>query len=254
MIPSAAGTYDIDLEALIPEGADRIIIAMHGFCGSKASRCITMLQKRALAADMGLVKFDWPAHGESNAEDEDLTVANCLQDLETVIDKIRGTWPMASLTAFATSFGGYIAMLYAADHPEAFDQIILRSPALRFGEVLREGILDDDACKDLEKQGWFLTGFDRKIRVTKAFVEETERIHLADPFPITAEPGDAKAIIIHGSADELVPHVHSVAFAQRNGWELHTVRGADHRYMGAGQLKEAVSFAMKRILAREQQS
>ena len=221
------GGYDIELDEAMPEtGEDpcRIIIAMHGLCGSKASRCITMLQESEVEKGIGLVKFDWPAHGRSNAGERDFTITNCLGDLDRVIRYVKSTWPDAELIAFATSYGGYIAMLYNGRNPGIFSTVILRSPALHFGRLLQELIIDEDMQRQLNEAD--------EYRVEDLY-SDGER--LEDVF------------IIHGDADEVVPYEDSVAFAEEHGILLHTVKDADHRYMGEGQLEEAVAFAAEVI-------
>lgn len=240
---SRAG-YEIDYEELIPEGAGRIIIAMHGFNGSKGSLAITMLQEAENALGTGLVKFDWPAHGRSTAEDKDLTVRNCLSDLDTVISCVREHHPGASLTAFATSYGGYITLLYAAEHPEVFEQIVLRSPALQFHRVLRDTIMTEDMKEQLARDGYFTCGFDRMIDVPEVFFSETAEHDLNTVYAGQMLP---HVTIIHGDSDELVPYSDSVSFAREHGCALHTVPGADHRYTGEGQLAEAIRFAVSCI-------
>ena len=242
-----AGNYNIEVDEAVPRDARRIILAMHGFCGSKASRCITLLQEVETKKGIGLVKFDWPAHGKSNAKDSDLTVSNCLADLSSVVIHLQKKYPEAELIAFATSFGGYVTMLYAGEHPRVFSRIILRSPALRFGAVLQENIIDEDMAKQLSETGAFATGFDRIIRVSEEFVRESRERRIEDLYKDPEAWDLSHVTIIHGDADELVPFRDSVAFADRFGVELHKVSGADHRYTGDGQLEEAVAFASMRI-------
>ena len=271
VMESRAG-YGIEIDEVMPEGIDsealdRIVIALHGFSGSKESRAIILLQRLLTGKGVGLVKFDWPAHGRSMAKDSDLTITNCLSDLDMVIDHVKRKFPGAERIAFATSFGGYLAMLYNARHQDAFKRIILRSPALRFGWILREVIAGEEMQRQLKECGYFETGFDRKIRVYEGFIEEAERSRIEDIYGgfgdesrddiagesrdditcgrIALDPG--KVTIIHGDADELVPYDDSVAFARAHGIELYTVEGADHRYTGEGMLEEAVAFAARRI-------
>jgi len=247
ILESSAG-YGIEVDENIPDEADTIIIAIHGFCSSKASRAITLLERVETGKGNGLVKFDWPAHGRSRAKDADFTIENCLSDLSMVVDHIKRQYPTASLIAFATSFGGYIAMLYKAAHPEAFDWTILRSPALRFGWILRDKILEDeDLSRQLEETGSFETGFDRKIRISRELIDEADRYRIEDIYEDREKWDPIDVTIIHGDADELVPYEDSVEFAEKHGIELYTVEGADHRYTGEGLLEEAVAFAVSVI-------
>ena len=44
---------------------------------------------------------------------------------------------------FASSFGGYLAALYHQRHPEAFEKIMLRSPALKMDQALTANMKPD---------------------------------------------------------------------------------------------------------------
>lgn len=241
------GGYDIVLDKAIPEGANRIVVAMHGICGSKASRFITLLQRVETGKGIGLVKFDWPAHGRSRAKDSDLTIANCLSDLETVTGHLKKKYPGVDLIAVGTSFGGYITMLYHADHPDDFKKIILRSPGLRFGWLLRERILDDDLRRQIEEEGHFTIGFDRMMDVPKALIDEADDNRIEDIYDDPEKWDLKKVTIVHGDADELVPYEDSVAFAEKHDIVLHRVEGADHFYSGEGLLEEAVAIVAEEI-------
>ena len=246
ILPSRGG-YSLVLDEAVPEGAERIVVAMHGFCGSKASRAISLLQTIETGRGNGLVKFDWPAHGKSRAKDSDLSIKNCLNDLDTVVKHLQDKYPGKELIAFATSFGGYITMLYHAKNPGVFTQIILRSPALLFGKLLRESIVDEELKKELEETGAFTTGFDRKIRVSADLIEEAEENRIEDIYQDPENWDLSNVTIIHGDADEMVPYEESVEFAEKQGIDLYTVSGADHRYTGPGQLEEAIAYAAGKI-------
>lgn len=279
VLESRAG-YGIEVDEEVPDGAEKIVIALHGFSGSKESKAIVILQRIVTGRGVGLVKFDWPAHGRSRAKGSDLTVTNCLRDLETVVQHVRRRHPDVELATFATSFGGYLAMLYAAKNPKVFSQIVLRSPALRFGWLLREKIIDEDLQRQLNENGYFETGFDRMIRVYQELIDESGEYRIEDiygGFDEVQDEADAgitrgdgagtgidvdgqydprqevlsRTTIIHGDADELVPYEDSVAFAKAHDIELYTVQGADHRYTGEGMLEEAVAFAAGKISRRE---
>ena len=58
----------------IPAGAERIVIAIHGFTSSKESPTVQMLLRRLPAAGIGVVGIDLPCHGVEESYEEELRV------------------------------------------------------------------------------------------------------------------------------------------------------------------------------------
>lgn len=242
MIIEGKNGYDICYQESIPD-PDSIIIALHGFAGDKESSCISMLEKTAKTMGIGLVKFDWPAHGESKTNGFNLTIDNCLSDLDTVIKYVQQRFPTSKLLAFATSFGGYLTLLYNYKHPEVFDHILLRSPAIRMGKVMSENILKEETKQEeLKKNGFVNEGFERVIEVTEDFVQQ---LNEHDVLKLYENKWLNNISIIHGTADDLVPFSDSEKFAKDHGCTLYPVVGADHRYKKDGELERVMDIAVK---------
>ena len=82
-----------------------ILLCLHGFAGDKDSSVIAALMGSLDEKGIGVVTFDWPAHGESDAPDEALIVENCLGDLNIVVSWISQNWDMpVSCLFFARPF------------------------------------------------------------------------------------------------------------------------------------------------------
>ena len=232
--------YNISYEESVPEGTSTIILAMHGFAGDKESSCISLLEKEANKAGIGLIKFDWPSHGESEAEGDSLTLENCLADLSSVIEYIKENYPCAKLAAFATSFGGYVTLLYHLYHDSVFDHLILRSPAIRMYNIMENVIMTEESKKDLQTQHYFFREFDRTIKITERFVDELNR---NDLFELYGKTPLTNASIIHGTMDDVAPIQDSIEFAKLHGCSLYPVAGADHRYKKPGELEQVIEIA-----------
>lgn len=233
--------YHIDYEESIPEDSKTIMIAMHGFCGDKTSSCISKLQESAWKEKIGLVKFDWPAHGESDAPDECLKIDNCLDDLDIIVNLERQKYPNAEFVAFATSFGGYITMIYHSKHPDVFSKVILRSPALKFYNVLKNNIMTEEQYEKMMEQGYFTYGFERKINISREFVEQVKKYKVENLF----KNKELKNVsIIHGNLDDIVPYSDSKEFVEEHHTEMYMIEGADHRYKGPRQIEQVVRIVM----------
>ena len=84
-------------------------------------------------------------------------------------------------------------------------------------------------------------GFDRKVPVSPAFLEEirAEDIREGDFLDFAED-----MLVIHGTADEIIPYEEAYAFADNNLVEFVPVEGADHRFRDPKKME----IAMKAIL------
>ena len=249
--PEAAGAADADRPGAA-SGPLPTLLCLHGFAGDKYSTVIEAVAKDRCRAGFRCVTFDWPGHGDSTADSSMLTIENCLADLDAVVKHLRpaaaavpsGSTP-APLFCFATSFGGYLAMLDYRRHPEHFDRILLRSPALRMGKVLRS-FLDEDHMRRFQGGEALNFGFERPLFLHYDFLEDLETPD-HDAFRaldgIGCGPASALIAIIHGDADDVVPVTDSLRFAEDNHLPIRIVKGADHRYKKPGELEQIIDFA-----------
>lgn len=231
--------YPICCKAFLPDcgAVEKILIGVHGFAGDKESSMLKKLGRAATAKGWGLVCFDFPAHGVSLQEADDLTVDNCIADLLAVAAWARETFPHAQPCVFATSFGGYISLL-AADRLEGCP-MVLRAPAVTMDEVLQNAILHVSA-DEFRRAKVMECGFERKIALPYAFYEDlTEH----DPF---AQTYTQPMLIIHGAKDDVVPPADVARFCQgRIGVRLTVMENADHRFKNAGELDAIVDAAIR---------
>ena len=217
------------LDGSIP-GQKAMIICLHGFAGSKLSSCITKLDAAMAEEELGTFTFDWPAHGKSDSGFENLTIENCMKDLETVCEYVKTRYNVP-LYCFATSFGGYLTMLYHHRHPEEFAKIILRSPALKMGEVIKSAMKEKD-FNEMMAGDIHDFGHNQPLLLGKDFYED---VCAHDPFSMSpAHPENI--LVIHGECDSMVPPVNSRDYGNLYRIPVHFLKGADHDYANPGDL------------------
>ena len=213
-----------------------VMVCLHGFAGDKNSSVIARLTEYIQSYGIGTFVFDWPAHGESDANYQDLRVEHCLADLDTVIKYIRDRFN-GPLYCFATSFGGYLAAAYHLAHPDTFDKIILRSPALNMGEVFLS--LKPLEIRQALEEGQVLDfGFEQPLLVSIDLYHDVKK---HDIFKEKVKSPE-KILVIHGDLDEDVPLSDSEEFCERNGITLHVIQGCDHRYKNPGEVEEVLQL------------
>ncbi|MBQ8646793.1 MAG: alpha/beta hydrolase [Oscillospiraceae bacterium] len=216
-----------------PEGeVRRVILGVHGFCGGKDSLALRLLAEETAACGAALVCFDLPAHGMSPEQADALTVERCKSDLLRTARWMEQRWPGAERAVFATSFGGYIALQCLGGLPGW--QCVLRAPAVTMPQVLLDLIAEGSAQR-FREQGVIRCGFERMIDLPYTFYEDLVRHNIA------GLAVDRPILVFQGDADEVVPPADVQAYcAARPQMELRVVPGADHRFMGEGQLARVV--------------
>ena len=216
------------------------LLCLHGFAGSKDSSVIAALRDSLDRKGVGVITFDWPAHGESDAPDDFLSVENCLSDLDHMVEWIRRQTDVP-LSCFATSFGGYLATLYRNDHPNAFERLILRSPALKMSKVFR-GLLPDEDFAAMMRGEKIVMGYERKMSLGRDFYESLCGHDAFSPDP----PAPENILILQGDRDDVVDPADTIAYAERTGAGIRVFPGADHLYQNPGEkariVKEAELF------------
>ena len=220
----------------------RVVVFCHGFGGHKDNSAAEKLAQRLLSKfkDVGLITFNWPCHGDDVKKK--LCLDDCMAYLDLVVSYARDTLG-AELYCNATSFGGYLTLLYLTRRGNPFRKIVLRCPAVPMHEVLTNAIVDEKSLEALSKGREALVGFDRKVPVSPAFLEELEANDVREgDFLDWAED----ILILHGTDDEIVPFGGAAAFSEEKLIDLIPVEGADHRFRHPGTMetamKETVNF------------
>lgn len=216
-----------------------VIVFTHGFGGHKDNKAAghfadAMLSKMKKTA---LLVFDWPCHGTDVRKK--LTLEDCDTYLTMVIDYIRTQMKVEDICLYGTSFGGYMALKYIHDHnTNPFRKIALRCPAITMGEVMRERIMTEENKAALSKGKDVMIGFDRKVLVDQAFLDNILEADIRD-YDYIDYADDI--LIIHGTRDEIVPAEVSKEFAENNVIEFIGIEDADHRFQDLNKMKLAHS-------------
>ena len=224
-----------------PGPAGRAVIFCTGFAGHKDNRAAEGFAEKTLSKhkDVNVIVFNWPAHGDDVKKK--LTLEDCEVYLDLVIREAGERFGARELYAYAASFGGYLALKYISERGNPFRKLALRCPAVDMYGVLTRTIMKSDDYDRILKGKDVPVGFDRKITVTRSFLEELQANDLRQRDYLNwAED----MLILHGTADEVVPFADGKAFAEDNLIEFLPVEGADHRFQNPVHM----SLATKAVL------
>ncbi|MBR5947644.1 MAG: alpha/beta fold hydrolase [Clostridia bacterium] len=217
---------------------ERAVIYCHGFAGHKATRSAARFAEYMLPKykDMAVLCFDWPCHGEDVKKK--LRLEDCNAYLDAVIRYAKENLGASEVNCYGNSFGGYLALKYVSENGDPFRMIALRSPAVNMYEVQCSLLSETDRAQ-LAKGKDVLVGFDRKIAIGPAFLEELRREDITER---DFKPFAETMLIMHGEKDEVVPFAAAQTFAERNGIDFIPFPNADHRFSDPKLMTEAIQY------------
>ena len=215
----------------------RVVVYGHGFGGHKGNRAAQRFAEYVLSKQKGaaVLCFDWPCHGDDARKK--LTLDDCGAYLDCVCACVRTSFPGAALQGYATSFGAYLMLRHIAAHGNPFGKLALRCPAIPMHEVLLGAIVRPEEREKLDRGKDVLVGFDRKIKINPDFLES---LRAADVREADFTPWCDDILILHGTKDEIVPIAGVEAFAEKNRIPFFPIENADHRFIDAGKMREAI--------------
>ena len=220
----------------------RVVIFCHGFGGHKDNGAAEKFAERLLSKYKGfaVVTFNLPCHGDDVKKK--LSLSDCDTYLTLVNAHVRQKFATDEVYVYATSFGGYLVLKYISEHGNPFRKIALRCPAVNMYDVITSAIMTSSDLEKLGKGKDIPVGFDRKIMVSAAFLEELKEndIRQRDYLDYAED-----ILILQGTADEIVPFDAGYAFADNNLIECIPIEGADHRFRDPRKMDQAIKLILE---------
>ena len=205
----------------------RAVIFGHGFGGHKDNKAAEKFAGKLISKhkDMCVVTFNWPCHGDDARKN--LLLSECDTYLTLVIEYVKRVFGAKEVYAYATSFGGFLFLKYIAEHGNPFKKIALRCPAITLYDSMIHRIMSQDDLDKILKGKPALVGFDRKIKISKPFLDDLAAADIRK-YDYTDYADDI--LILHGNKDEIIPFDVSAEFADENVIEFIPVQNGDHRF------------------------
>lgn len=184
-------------------------------------------------AGVASLRFDLRGHGQSEGEQQDLTLSAMLNDIRVAIAHVRAKTGVQSVSLLGASFGGGICGYYAAKRSDDVTRLVLLNPQLDYKwrtidsrSYWSDDYLNDEAAHQLAEQGYI--DFTPTLRHGRAIFNE---VFWLKPNEVLGEIV-APTLVVHGTKDTLVPIESSrAAMAQfRAEHELVEIEGAQHGF------------------------
>jgi len=177
------------------------VVYLHGFASSPQSTKARFFERKFSEAG---VPFEAPALDRGKFEK--LTITGQLKVIDQAVSRTAAGGDAVVL--MGSSLGGYLAALYADDHPRAVDRLVLMAPAFGFLERWKKRFSPQEVA-EWKRQGWtpvFHYGTRTERRLGYRFLEDAARYPAAPDF-------HQRALILHGRNDDVVPSQGSYDYA-----------------------------------------
>lgn len=221
----------ISTKITLPEGFDTskdkcpMAILMHGFMSNKKFYPVPMLAESLAKQGIASICFDFNAHGKSEGDFIDMTIANETGDAKAVFDYVNSL-PYVTETVFVGhSQGGVIAGMLAGEleqDPKKPSCLVLLAPA---------AVLKDDAIAgqcmgkkyDAANPPEYVNVMFHKLG--RNFILAAQKL----PVYEVSCKYTGKVCLIHGKKDKIVPYSYSEKYNELyQNSELHLLEDESH--------------------------
>jgi hypothetical protein len=213
------------------------VVMVHGITENRheVSGFYGHLAFRLANAGFSSFRFDLRGHGDSGMRFEDLTLANGVSDIVAAVEEVKRNNRNHDIHLLGTSFGGGLSALYASSYHHTLRTLVLLCPNLDYrqnwieeDDYWVEGRLSNLAVHSLNTEGSLPHG---RFRIGREMFHEL--LHIRPYKQMSAI--DCPTLVIHGTADSIVPPNRSIEFARsKANSELLLIKGADHGFAVPG--------------------
>lgn len=220
-------------------GSKEVVIVCHGYRSCKDR--IPMVNLAAAFANEGIsaFRFDFAGNGDSEGSFQYGNYYREVDDLRAVIQYFQHE-KRSVAAIIGHSKGGNVVLLYASRFNDVQNVVNISG---RFD--LRRGIegrLGKDYLQRIQLYG-FIDVANRKGNIEYRVTEKSlmDRLTTNTSAACQLIPRNCRVLIIHGSADKIVPIEDAMEFAKHiSNHKLHIIDGADHEYTSHQNLLSSV--------------
>lgn len=216
----------------------RLAIICHGFGSNKERPLLKAIADSLQSKGIASIRFDFNGCGKSEGKFEDMTVPNEIEDAKRVIAyALQQPW-VADISLVGHSQGGVVASMVAGELKGSIRSVALCAPA---------AVLRDDALRGQLQGGTYDAGNipeivtvpGRNLKVGRNYCVTAQTL----PIYETALQYEGPVILIHGTADRIVPYTYSERYkAGYKNAKLYLLPGVDHSFTAEQSRLRAASL------------
>lgn len=207
----------------------RVVLGVHGIGGSANDRIQTAMAEEMAMFHSAMLRFDFPAHGQSPLGSEYFSLKNCTDCLLAAAEEAKSRYPgLEDLCIFASGFGAYVTLiaLDALLEMPGGIRLVIQTPSLRMHETLL-------AMARISRETFW--AMDRYVFQTERPIEVTYRLYeeLKDNVAMNTYP--IPMLILQGEEDAFIRSEDIRSFNRINeDARLVIIPGASHRFQEEG--------------------
>ena len=207
----------------------RVVLGVHGLGGSANDEIQVGIAEEMEMFYSAVLRFDFPAHGESPLDSDYFTVQNCIDSLYAVAQFAKEAYPeVEDLCIFATGFGAYITLVTLQDLMELPGRIklVLQTPSVMMHETLLAMKHISRPTLEALERTTFKTS--RPFDVTYQFYLDLQDNPVMNSYPLPM-------LILHGEEDAYIRMEDIQSFHRINERsKLVIIPGTSHRFLEDG--------------------
>ncbi len=203
---TTSDNFELDVLYNKTEDAKGIIVFAHGMTVDKDDEGIFVRADKELQ-NMGFstIRFDFRSHGKSQGKSvTDFTISNELKDLQAIMDFVQKegySW----IGLAGASFGGGVSALFAGNHPQLIQKLLLANPVLDYQKCFINPTTPwakkhfEHVFDRLDKEGSIKID-SKQFEMGRKLFEEMSKYHPCETLKAFMNP----LLIIHGDKDSKV--------------------------------------------------
>ncbi|MBP5352455.1 MAG: alpha/beta fold hydrolase [Alphaproteobacteria bacterium] len=203
-----------------------LVILMHGFTANKNSPLLRQIAENLQQVGIASLSFDFNGHGQSEGKFQDMTIPNEINDARKVYEYVRLLSAVTSVSLLGHSQGGVVAGMLAGElGTDKIKSLVLLAPAA----VLRDNMANGEMF-GVKFTTFFLPPY---IEIFGGYKVGRNYLKTARDLPIyeTSAKYQGPVLIVHGTADNLVPYTYSERYHEiYHQSELRLLENFDHGF------------------------
>ncbi|MCM4082233.1 alpha/beta hydrolase [Paractinoplanes hotanensis] len=152
------------------------------------------------------LRFDLRGHGESEGQQEDLTLAGVLNDIHAAVTHLRQLADAVPVNLLGASFGGGVSAYFTAHYRREVAKLVLINPLINYKKRFvddkpywSDGQISEDAARELSENGFL--AHSATFKLGRPLLNEV--FYLRPDQAI--EKITAPTLVLHGTGDTFIP-------------------------------------------------
>ncbi len=227
-ISGAVGKLSVRLQMSDYENGNTIpmVILCHGLGDSKNNVMFEDMASDALNEKMGVVRFDFNGHGDSEGEFENMDAINIQEDLRKVIEWTIKQPFTKNVSLVGVSLGGIVVGMVAPEYSDkSLNGIVMLAPGGVAPDLMLMGNFYGFKFDPWNPPDYIPFGNNR--RLGKNYIETMRDL----PIYQTARKYYGHALILNGLKDSVVPYTYAMRYNEVMPLaELRLIKGENHMF------------------------